>query len=75
MPAARTGLELVAAAGELTTHEPLQTRVGIVTGLVVAVSGANSVSDHAPSRIFLIRASLPESRGRGAIFLAMERDR
>ena len=33
--AVRTGLELVAAVGGLTTHAPLQTRVGIATGLVV----------------------------------------
>src|SRR3984957_13995622 len=31
----RAGLELVAAVGALTTHAPLQTRVGIATGLVV----------------------------------------
>ena len=29
------GLELVAAVGDLRTHAPLQTRVGIATGLVV----------------------------------------
>ena len=33
--AVRAGLELVAAVGALTTHAPLQTRVGIATGLVV----------------------------------------
>src|SRR5262249_1105075 len=33
--AVRAGLELVAAVGTLTTHAPLQTRVGIATGLVV----------------------------------------
>jgi predicted ATPase len=33
--AVRAGLELVAAVGDLKTHAPLQTRVGIVTGLVV----------------------------------------
>jgi class 3 adenylate cyclase len=33
--AVRTGLELVAVVSELTTHAPLQTRVGIATGLVV----------------------------------------
>jgi class 3 adenylate cyclase len=33
--AVRTGLELVAAVGALKTHAPLQTRVGIATGLVV----------------------------------------
>ena len=33
--AARAGLELVAAVGDLKTHAPLQTRVGIATGLVV----------------------------------------
>src|SRR6202047_2810308 len=31
----RSGLELVAALGELRTHASLQTRVGIATGLVV----------------------------------------
>jgi hypothetical protein len=31
----RTGLELVAAIGGLTTHAPLHARVGIATGLVV----------------------------------------
>ena len=33
--AARAGLELVAAVGDLKTHAQLQTRVGIATGLVV----------------------------------------
>jgi class 3 adenylate cyclase len=33
--AVRAGLELVAAASALKTHAPLQTRVGIATGLVV----------------------------------------
>jgi class 3 adenylate cyclase len=33
--AVRAGLELVAAIGALKTHAPLQTRVGIATGLVV----------------------------------------
>jgi class 3 adenylate cyclase len=33
--AVRAALELVAAVGALKTHEPLQTRVGIATGLVV----------------------------------------
>ena len=33
--AMRAGLELVAAVGDLKTHAPLQTRVGIATGLVV----------------------------------------
>ncbi len=33
--AVRAGLELVAAMGGLKTHAPLQTRVGIATGLVV----------------------------------------
>src|SRR5262249_46974048 len=31
----RAGLELVTAVGALKTHAPLQTRVGIATGLVV----------------------------------------
>src|SRR5262249_26364924 len=33
--AVRAGLELVAAVGQLKTHAPLQTRVGIATGLVI----------------------------------------
>ena len=33
--AVRAGLELVAVVGALKTHAPLQTRVGIATGLVV----------------------------------------
>ena len=33
--AVRAGLELVAAVGGLKTYAPLQTRVGIATGLVV----------------------------------------
>jgi class 3 adenylate cyclase/predicted ATPase len=33
--AVRAGLELVAAIGAMKTHAPLQTRVGIATGLVV----------------------------------------
>ena len=33
--AVRAGLEVVAAVGALKTHVPLQTRVGIATGLVV----------------------------------------
>jgi class 3 adenylate cyclase len=33
--AVRSALELVAAVGDLKTHAPLQTRVGIATGLVV----------------------------------------
>ena len=33
--AVRSGLELVASVGALETHAPLQTRVGIATGLVV----------------------------------------
>ena len=33
--AVRAGLELVAAVSGLKTHAPLQTRVGIATGLVV----------------------------------------
>jgi class 3 adenylate cyclase len=33
--AVRAGLELVASVGALKTHSPLQTRVGIATGLVV----------------------------------------
>src|SRR6201997_544051 len=33
--AVRAGLEVVTAVGALRTHEPLQTRIGIATGLVV----------------------------------------
>src|SRR5262245_8385128 len=33
--AVRAGLKLVAAVGDLKTHAPLRTRVGIATGLVV----------------------------------------
>jgi class 3 adenylate cyclase len=33
--AVRAGLEIVATVGGLKTHAPLQTRVGIATGLVV----------------------------------------
>ena len=33
--AVRAGLEVVAAVGALKTHVPLQTRVGIATGLVI----------------------------------------
>src|SRR6516164_4231624 len=33
--AVRAGLELVRAVGDLKTHAPLQTRVGIATGLVI----------------------------------------
>jgi class 3 adenylate cyclase len=33
--AVRAGVELVAAVGQLKTHAPLQTRVGVATGLVV----------------------------------------
>ena len=33
--AVRAGLELIGAVGDLKTHVPLQTRVGIATGLVV----------------------------------------
>src|SRR5580700_8917526 len=33
--AVRAGLELIAAVGDLKTHAPLQTRVGMATGLVV----------------------------------------
>jgi class 3 adenylate cyclase/predicted ATPase len=33
--AVRAGLDLIAAVGSLKTHTPLQTRVGIATGLVV----------------------------------------
>ena len=48
--AVRSGLELVAAVGALKTHAPLQTRVGVATGLVVvgdliklgALSGAGN---------------------------------
>ena len=35
----RAGLELLAAVGALNIHAPLQTRVGIATGLVVVGDG------------------------------------
>jgi class 3 adenylate cyclase len=38
--AVRSGLELAAAVGSLKTHAPLQTRVGIATGLVVVGAGS-----------------------------------
>jgi class 3 adenylate cyclase len=48
--AVRAGLDLLAAVGGLNTHAPLQTRVGIATGLVVVgdlavhASAVNSVA-------------------------------
>jgi class 3 adenylate cyclase len=44
--AVRAGLELVAAVGGLKTHAPLQTRVGIATGLVVVGDLIGSGSSH-----------------------------
>jgi len=46
--AVRAGLELVAAVGALKTHAPLQTRVGIATGLVVAgdLIGSGASQEH-----------------------------
>ena len=43
------GLELVAAVGDLRTHAPLQTRVGIATGLVVVgeVVGSGAAQEQA----------------------------
>ena len=49
--AVRAGLELVAAVGALKTHAPLQTRVGIATGLVVVgdlIGSGIPVEIHAP---------------------------
>src|SRR5271167_2521617 len=47
--AVRAGLELVAAVGALKTHAPLQTRVGIATGLVVVgdLVGTGSAQEQA----------------------------
>ena len=39
--AVRAGLELVAAVGGLKTHAPLQTRVGIATGLLTSNADRN----------------------------------
>jgi hypothetical protein len=44
--AVRAGLELVSAVGALKTHAPLQTRVGIVTGLVVVGDLIGSGTSH-----------------------------
>lgn len=46
--AARAGLELVAAVGGLATRVPLQTRVGIATGLVVVgdLIGSGAAQEH-----------------------------
>ena len=46
--AVRAGLELVAAVGTLKTHAPLQTRVGIATGLVVVgdLIGSGASQEH-----------------------------
>ena len=44
--AVRAGLELVAAVGGLKTHAPLQTRVGIATGLVVVGDLIGSGASH-----------------------------
>ena len=44
----RAGLELVSAVGALKTHAPLQTRVGIATGLViVGVIGSGAAQEQA----------------------------
>src|SRR5215470_11529310 len=47
--AVRAGLELVAAVSNLKTHAPLQTRVGVATGLVVVgdLIGAGSSQEQA----------------------------
>jgi class 3 adenylate cyclase len=47
--AVRAGLGLVAAVGDLKTHAPLQTRVGIATGLVVVgdLIGSGASQEHA----------------------------
>jgi len=44
--AVRAGLKLVAAVGGLKTHAPLQTRVGIATGLVVVGDLIGSGASH-----------------------------
>jgi class 3 adenylate cyclase len=44
--AVRAGLDLVAAVGGLKTHAPLQTRVGIATGLVVVGDLIGSGASH-----------------------------
>ena len=44
--AVRAGLELVAAVNNLKTHAPLQTRVGIATGLVVVGDLIGSGASH-----------------------------
>src|SRR6516162_4528774 len=44
--AVRAGLELVVAVGRLKTHVPLQTRVGIATGLVVVGDLIGSGASH-----------------------------
>ena len=46
--AARAGLELIAAVAALATRAPLQTRVGIATGLVVVgdLIGSGSAQEH-----------------------------
>ena len=44
--AVRAGLELAAAVGALKTHAPLQTRVGIATGLVVVGDLIGSGASH-----------------------------
>ena len=44
--AVRAGLELVAAVSSLKTHAPLQTRVGIATGLVVVGDLIGSGASH-----------------------------
>src|SRR6202030_116526 len=47
--AVRAGLELIAAVGDLKTHAPLQTRVGMATGLVVVgdLIGSGSAQEQA----------------------------
>jgi len=47
--AVRGGLELIAAVGDLKTHAPLQTRVGMATGLVVVgdLIGSGSAQEQA----------------------------
>jgi PAS domain S-box-containing protein len=47
--AVRAGLELVAAVGDLKTHAPLQTRVGIATGPVVVGDLIGSGTSHEQS--------------------------
>jgi hypothetical protein len=57
----RAGLELITAVGALRTHAPVQTRIGIATGLVVVgdLIGSDASQEQKPSsakRRTLLRA-------------------